>query len=1097
MKKPALFLIVILLTTDVMAQINVNPNPNGPVWITGDSKSVEDGYFDDIPLLHLSDTSLNTQLPLRVRNDTSMYFPPIFAQGDVCCCTFASEVGYIFTYEMNRIREVSAGLGWYLRQGVDTSDMHNLYHPLFGYNFKNDGNYKRFTYQADGFKLLQSVGCPMLNYYYDDCLQPNFSDSIKAMYWMSSYKGYADAIHQKVDSIYQIQFDADDFSSFDVLKHWLYDHNEGEGSIGGLASIAILTGGSHYERLPNDEYIYTQLGSTYGTGHVLTIVGYDDGICFDLDGDNHIEQNEYGAFRVANSWGPWPWQGTGFIWLPYTLMNDLQNGPVALCCTVKECDPTVFIKATWVHPHQYMRRNLFYFKLATRRQSNWDMDGAGMNYPIFRIQGGNNTLQGINEADTLALCFDYSAVFPNLDNAGKYFVKVYNTSNTINNKIKNLSLIDCRWNEVFELPCDSTKYSIDNSTTIIGIKYELLPFDQPIETSKTYNRDLVARRTVSISGNTTVTMNKPTVVNMYGTDLFDSEIIVDEDATLRLTDSVRIIAKRGDCRIIVRGSMTIGNGVVFEACDGATLELVFENDASFSASNVTFINCDLLLPSRSVSFYDCHFKGTPLAIYTNGELENADINAVVIRCDFVPNGHNYPKAVFIKDYPFYIVSDCSIDCTADSTFANGIYIKYSGSHNGSKNISGNTIKGCSEAGLLMFASRGDVTMNTIVGNRYGVKLMNDCNIGLFGGNCHALYADSTQYIHENAFNEVYMTGSSIPATFRYNAIIDSDDEPFVYHDAYVLSGENPPVRGNAIDVTYNYWGPSFVPSTHLYTTLVDGVFWHNPTWVLGDCDFDLTEAYNSLMSADSLNELGMYPAAKQAYQQVVTDYPSTVYAETALKTMLPLEYYAGNDYESLQDYYLTDAAIASDGTLSHLASSLANKCDEIMGNYPQAIAWYEEVLANPATGFNDSIFAAIDLGELYLKMEAGGEKGIGKMGQYKPESAIEHERQTEYALSLLPRRPIANKDCAENDPKLDISVPVCISISPNPTNGLIRIEGATIAEVKVYNTMGQLVMTTQNTNEIDLSGLAPGVYSLRIKDLHQTVTNKKVVVKQP
>lgn len=39
MKKPALFLIVILLTTDVMAQINVNPNPNGPVWITGDSKS--------------------------------------------------------------------------------------------------------------------------------------------------------------------------------------------------------------------------------------------------------------------------------------------------------------------------------------------------------------------------------------------------------------------------------------------------------------------------------------------------------------------------------------------------------------------------------------------------------------------------------------------------------------------------------------------------------------------------------------------------------------------------------------------------------------------------------------------------------------------------------------------------------------------------------------------------------------------------------------------------------------------------------------------------------------------------------------------------
>ena len=70
-----------------------------------------------------------------------------------------------------------------------------------------------------------------------------------------------------------------------------------------------------------------------------------------------------------------------------------------------------------------------------------------------------------------------------------------------------------------------------------------------------------------------------------------------------------------------------------------------------------------------------------------------------------------------------------------------------------------------------------------------------------------------------------------------------------------------------------------------------------------------------------------------------------------------------------------------------------------------------------------------------------------------------------------------------------------ISISPNPTNGLVHIEGAEVSEIQVYNTMGQLMKTVQNTNEIDLSGLMPGVYSLRIKDFHQMVTNKKVVVK--
>ena len=70
-----------------------------------------------------------------------------------------------------------------------------------------------------------------------------------------------------------------------------------------------------------------------------------------------------------------------------------------------------------------------------------------------------------------------------------------------------------------------------------------------------------------------------------------------------------------------------------------------------------------------------------------------------------------------------------------------------------------------------------------------------------------------------------------------------------------------------------------------------------------------------------------------------------------------------------------------------------------------------------------------------------------------------------------------------------------VSFYPNPTNGIVRIEGAEVSEIQVYNTLGQLVKTAQNTNEIDLSDLMPGVYFLRIKDLHQMVTNKKVVVK--
>ena len=54
------------------------------------------------------------------------------------------------------------------------------------------------------------------------------------------------------------------------------------------------------------------------------------------------------------------------------------------------------------------------------------------------------------------------------------------------------------------------------------------------------------------------------------------------------------------------------------------------------------------------------------------------------------------------------------------------------------------------------------------------------------------------------------------------------------------------------------------------------------------------------------------------------------------------------------------------------------------------------------------------------------------------------------------------------------------AIHPNPTTGIVRIEGENATEVKVFNTLGQLVKTVQNTNEVSLEGLPQGVYLLRV-----------------
>lgn len=485
--------------------------------------------------------------------------------------------------------------------------------------------------------------------------------------------------------------------------------------------------------------------------------------------------------------------------------------------------------------------------------------------------------------------------------------------------------------------------------------------------------------------------------------LFDADLIIEDTASLIMGDTTAIIARSGDCRVIVKGSFTLGNGVTFEARDGATLEIIFENNVDLAVSDATFINCTMDLPKQNLSFNNCHFIGTSFlaSLASSSRFEGYTVS--LSDCDFIPNGKELSSAIYVKGYPHYLVQRCTVDATGQGYFNNGIAIYNSGSNMGQKMVSRNTIKGCRSTGLLLYASQGNIRLNEITDNGYGVKLLNNSNIGLFSGDCSATANTDTQYIHGNSSNEVYLTANCLPQTFKYNVIEDDDNVPFVYHDAYIGFGNAGEVPSRcAINVAYNYWGTSFVPGTHLYTNQTSG-YVYEPYWTMGDCSDNVIDAAAMLSDADSLNNNEEYASAKALYMQVVENYPSTASAESALKSLLALEEYVENNYVALQNYYKNNETIAADEILSHLASSLANKCDEITENYADAIAWYEAVLTNPETNFNDSVFASIDLGNLYLKLGEGGEKGIcGKLGQYKPESIRVHRMQTERALSLLP-----------------------------------------------------------------------------------------------
>ena len=496
--------------------------------------------------------------------------------------------------------------------------------------------------------------------------------------------------------------------------------------------------------------------------------------------------------------------------------------------------------------------------------------------------------------------------------------------------------------------------------------------------------------------------------------LFDADISISDKAKLVMANNTAIIAKTGRCRLVIDGTLRLGDHVTFRAEPGAALEVIFENGQPVDVSNATFENCTLTLPQGSITFDGCTFTGTPLTASVSLASDTVSC-ATISNCTFMPGDADLSHAIMLSGYPFYRITQCSIARGEGSgQFMEGISLHYSGNFGatGARLVSGNDISACSDAGLLMYSTTGSITMNQIYDNQIGVKLLNNSNIRKLSGLCSATADTLTQYIHDNSLHEIYATDNSLPRQFRYNSISHTGTTYWIKHEANVVYA-NPATDGSSdIDMRYNRWGNGFTPTTQLYTDS-GRAFSTTPAWTLGNCYNENAESEALLALADSLAAAGDTQAARAAYRQVVEDYTGTTSAQSALMSMLAIE----DDYEELQDYYLGDSTVANEATLARLASSLANKCDERLENYADAVAWYENVITDTATIYNDSLFARIDLMELNMEMAANGKMAGGKIGQMFPKSretaaSVEHQMiaTLPWDEALPPSEPTARDD---------------------------------------------------------------------------------------
>jgi hypothetical protein len=69
-----------------------------------------------------------------------------------------------------------------------------------------------------------------------------------------------------------------------------------------------------------------------------------------------------------------------------------------------------------------------------------------------------------------------------------------------------------------------------------------------------------------------------------------------------------------------------------------------------------------------------------------------------------------------------------------------------------------------------------------------------------------------------------------------------------------------------------------------------------------------------------------------------------------------------------------------------------------------------------------------------------------------------------------------------------------IMVYPNPASNVINISDKRVSEVKMYNSIGQLVLKQHNTNEINVSELQNGIYILSIETSTKAIIQKKIII---
>lgn len=415
------------------------------------------------------------------------------------------------------------------------------------------------------------------------------------------------------------------------------------------------------------------------------------------------------------------------------------------------------------------------------------------------------------------------------------------------------------------------------------------------------------------------------------------------------------------------------------------------------------------------------------------------------------------------------------------------------------NISRNMIRNC-RIGSTLYNSYGIYNRNKVRNNHIGVRLFN--NSCFYFNNTPVVNEEDKQELVGNSTHQLYSSNGTFPLNFRYNSVHGGNTTPWIYNDTYT---------SRYINVSNNHWGDNEqfepdqvfnMPDLFIWTPFWDGL----PTGKSNNSTPEEAEFQMAL----SLIDCGDYLSAKTALKMIIGNYSESDFATAALKELFRIESMCNNDYVGLKSYLKSNPTITASANLFPTSDFLSARCDVVCKNYQSAIDWYENRLSGEIS-YQDSIFAVIDLGDIYWNIQldslSKANLELHLLSTEQSKSFESHQDVKDRLLSTLPKQTESFLTLLA-DNNFGVHTSRIVSITPNPGKADVTItyytDSPALSEIKIYGANGSSVNMPRRpkhlsegyyTIHFDTSHLNPGLYLVILQVDQKNVDTEKLLIK--